>query len=98
MAPALTLMGPAFPVLPVFAFEAIPVEAPGVIAPSIVSPPATMTETLPLLPGPKVLLEMLPLLRMDKPPALTKTLPPLPDPDVAAAISPLLTIDKDPAL
>jgi hypothetical protein len=49
---------------------------------SIVSWPATVTETLPLFPEPKVLLEISPLVLMRDVPALTVRLPPVPDPEV----------------
>jgi hypothetical protein len=78
MLPALTLTVPAFPMLFGLVCEEIPVKASGVIVPSIVNPPATLTETLPLLPGPKVLFEMTPELAMEMLPALTLMAPPIP--------------------
>src|SRR3984893_5097547 len=76
--PALTAILPAFPVLPRLACEEIPVNMPGVIAPSMVSPPVALTETSPPLPCPKVLLAISPLFIMERVLALTLTVPAFP--------------------
>jgi hypothetical protein len=76
---ALAVTLPAFPVLPRLAWALIPVGKLGFAnVPSIVSRPATPTETLPPFPDPKVLLAISPFLLMVKAPALTDTLPAAP--------------------
>jgi len=70
---AFTITVPALPVLPEFASENIPVGCVVFPIPSIDSAPATVTETSPPFPAPNVVLEMAPLLRMDKVPARTLT-------------------------
>jgi hypothetical protein len=83
--PALTLMLPAFPVFPWLACEMIPVGEPGaVIVPSIVSSPATLTETPPPAPGPEVLLVILPERAIFRLPAATVTPPASPEEPGAA--------------
>ena len=86
--PALMSMVPALPVLPLLACEKIPVRPPSVVSPSIFRSPATVTETLPLLPGPKLPLEISPELTIVMLPAVTATAPPWPEAKVSPEISP----------
>jgi hypothetical protein len=77
--PALTVTVPAFPVFPELAIEVMPVKEVGLARePSIVSPPATLTETLPAAPGPEVLVEIAPLLTIETLGALTLMVPAFP--------------------
>src|SRR5437016_4931334 len=78
MLPALTLTPPAFPVFPWLACEMIPVGERD-IAPSIVSSPATLTETPPPAPRPEVLLVIAPERAIFRLPATTVTPPPSPE-------------------
>src|SRR5271170_4986201 len=68
--------------------EVMPVNNSGASRPSIKSEPATLTETLPALPRPIVVLVtpatfvvITSLLRIDKPPAMTATAPAFPGPN-----------------
>src|SRR5437763_16586031 len=83
-APALTVTAPAFPVLPALACEEIPViERGSAPLPSMITPPATRTETLPASAAPKVLARTEPLVRTVSAPGplpvtSTDTVPPSP--------------------
>src|SRR5262249_1294038 len=82
---AVTVTEPAFPMLPKFACELIPVSEPAPV-PSIDSLLATRTATLPALPGPEVVLAISPLAKIARLPAVIVTSPARPGPTVGDRI------------
>ena len=102
ISPAITVTEPALPVFPPSASAKMPVADSAVTPWSMVKPPATVTVMCPPFPGPEVLLEITPPLRMVSAPGpvpltATETLPAFPEPAVLLEISPPLATVSAPA-
>src|SRR5260370_38843757 len=97
--PAPILTSPALPSLPCVDLDEMPVKEVW-DTPSIVSRPATLTETSPALPepGPRVSEAILPSLTIAKVPAVTERLPPVPERGTRVAIPPHCATAGAPAL
>src|SRR5713101_4116423 len=95
--PALTMILPAFPVLPVTVRAVMPVEIVDDV-PSIDNAPVTVTAMLPPLPDFAVSVVISPSGPMAKVPAWIATLPPLPEPKVSLEMPPEPVTVNLPAL